>query len=323
MKNVVLYKKIPLAQKKRLQEQFNLTTFDKIDENNYHDFVNALKTADGLIGASVPFNADLLSQAPHLKAISTISVGYDNFDVNYLNQRSIRLMHTPNVLTDTTADTIFTLILTTARRAIELSNMIYKGEWRHSITEEYYGVDVHHKTIGILGMGRIGQAVAKRAYYGFDMKILYMSNKPNVQIEEAYQARYCELDDLLQNSDFVCITLPLNSSTKNLISKEKLALMKSSSILINGSRGKIVDQQALINALQNRHIRAAGLDVFEIEPLPTDSPLLNLKNAVLLPHIGSATVETREKMVECAVDNLIAALQAEKPHQNWVNPEVG
>lgn len=323
MKNVVLYKKIPLAQKKRLQEQFNLTAFDKIDNSNSLDFINVLKTADGLIGASVPFNADLLSQAPNLKAISTISVGYDNFDVNFLNQHGIRLMHTPNVLTDTTADTIFTLILTTARRAVELSNMIYRGEWKHSIPEEFYGVDVHHKTLGILGMGRIGQAVAKRAYCGFDMKILYMSNKPNPQAEEAYQAKYCTLDDLLQNSDFVCITLPLNPSTKNLISKEKIALMKPSAILINAARGKIVDQNVLIEALQNRRILAAGLDVFEVEPLPMNSPLLHLKNIVLLPHIGSATVETREKMVECAVDNLIAALNPEKPSQNWVNPEVG
>lgn len=323
MKNVVLYKKILFKQEKRLQEQFNLVTFDKIDDGNYNDFVNALKTADGLIGASVTINADILSKAPHLKAISTISVGYDNFDMDILNQRRIRLMHTPNVLTDTTADTIFTLILMTARRVIELSAMIHNGEWKQSISEEYYGIDVHHKTIGIIGMGRIGQAVAKRAHCGFDMKVLYTSNKPNPQIEEKYQAQFCSLDNLLQHADFVCITLPLTASTNNLLSKDKLALMKPSAILINGARGKIVDQQALIDALQNHHILAAGLDVFEVEPLPPDSPLLTLKNAVLLPHIGSATVETREKMVECAVDNLIAALKPEKPAANWVNPQVG
>lgn len=322
-KTVILYKKISAEQQQRLEDHFNLIYFDGINESNKQNFVTALENADGLIGASVPINSEFLRNAPRLKAISTISVGYDNFDVDDLTKRGIRLMHTPHVLTDTTADTVFTLILATARRAVELSMMVRSGKWHKSIDAEYYGTDVHHKTIGILGMGRIGQAVAKRAFCGFDMKVLYTDKSINQYVEQTYDAEYCSLDDLLQRSDFVCITLPLLPTTEKLITSQKFALMKKSAILINGARGKIVDQQALIEALQNGTIKAAGLDVFEIEPLPQDSPLMGLKNVVLLPHIGSATIETRAAMVSCAVDNLIMALQPEKPDANWVNPTVG
>ncbi|SMB79490.1 gluconate 2-dehydrogenase [Pasteurella testudinis DSM 23072] len=322
-KTVILYKKIPNEQKARLASHFNLITFDGITADNRNEVITALAQADGLIGASVPIKQELLQFAPKLKAISTISVGYDQFDVDDLTRRGIRLMHTPNVLTDTTADTIFTLMLATARRAVELSILVRAGQWQGSIGSEYYGTDVHHKTIGILGMGRIGSAVAKRAYCGFDMKVLYTGKQANEQVERQYQAERCSLDDLLQRADFVCITLPLLPTTEKLISKEKLALMKPSAILINAARGKIVDQQALIAALQNGGIKAAGLDVFEVEPLPPDSPLMTLQNVVLLPHIGSATTETRDNMARCAVDNLIAAFKSEKPTQNWVNPAVG
>ncbi|TCP95804.1 gluconate 2-dehydrogenase [Cricetibacter osteomyelitidis] len=320
-KNIVLYKKIPLEQRLKLQDKFNVTEFDEINSQNYDEFIKAINKAEGLIGASVNLPENILKNAPHLRAISTISVGYDNFDVDYLTQRGVRLMHTPNVLTDTTADTIFLLILATARRAVELSLLIKEGNWKQSIGEEYYGTDVHHKTLGILGMGRIGQAVAKRAFCGFDMNILYTGNRPNSLVEEKYEAKYCSLDELLKLSDFVCITLPLTKETEKLITKEKLALMKSNAILINGARGKIVDQTALIEALKNGVIRAAGLDVFEQEPLPMDSELLQLSNVVLLPHIGSATEETRLGMVKCAVDNLIAALDTPPPQKNWVNPQ--
>lgn len=322
-KNIILYKDIPDDQKARLESEFNLVYFNGINEQNRNQVITALNTAHGLIGASISINADLLDHAPHLKAISTISVGYDNFDVEDLTRRGVRLMHTPNVLTDTTADTILTLILTTARRAVELSTLIHQGKWTQSIGTEYYGTDVHHKTIGILGMGRIGSAVAKRAYCGFDMKVLYMSHSRNQQAEQLYHAEYCSLDELLQRSDFICITLPLLPSTEKLISKKQFEMMKPSAILINAARGKIVDQQALVEALQNDTIRAAGLDVFEVEPLPKNSPLLSLQNVVLLPHIGSATTETRYNMACCAVDNIITALRPEKPKENWVNPLAG
>lgn len=322
-KNIVLYKKIPAEQQLRLEEQFNVSYFDGITDANRDAVKLALKNADGMIGASVPVREELLNCTEQLRAISTISVGVDQFDVDDLTQRGIRLMHTPSVLTDTTADTIFTLILATARRAVELSMMVRAGKWKKSIGEEFYGVNVHHKTIGILGMGRIGSAVAKRANAGFDMKVLYVNEFQNKDVEEKYQAKRCELDELLQQSDFVVITLPLTKETEKLINKEKLNLMKPSAILVNGARGKIVDQKALVEALQNKTIRAAGLDVFEVEPLPIDSPLMNINNVVLTPHIGSATFETRYDMVVTAVDNIITALSDHKPTINWVNPQVG
>lgn len=321
-KNILVYKKIPADQLVRLQREFNVFYFDGIDEYNRQDVFEKLKICEGMLGSSASFKGDALDSAVRLKAVSTISVGYDNFNVASLTQRNIRLMHTPDVLTDTTADTIFMLILMTARRAVELSDFIRDKQWHKSIGSEYYGTDVHHKTLGILGMGRIGQAVAKRAFCGFDMTILYHSSSRKTEVESLYRATYCELDELLKKSDFVCITLPLNKNTEKLISKEKLRLMKPTAILVNGGRGKIVDEKALIEALKNKTIRAAGLDVFEVEPLPLNSELLDLPNAVLLPHIGSATEETRHNMVACAVDNLIAALKPEKPEKNLVNTEV-
>ena len=206
----------------------------------------------------------------------------------------------------------------TARRTLEMAEMVKAGKWTRSIGNDSYGVDVHHKTIGILGMGRIGAALARRAHAGFGMNVLYWNDRPNTQVEEEFNARRCELDELLTQSDFVCITLPYSEQTHKLINAERLAKMKSSAILINGARGKIVDQAALIEALKNGTIRAAGLDVFEVEPLPADSELLLLPNVVALPHIGSATEETRYNMAACAVDNLITALTGEVT-ENSVN----
>lgn len=319
-KSVILYTKIPQDLKSRLGNLFNLTYFEEIAQANYSDVLLALHSADGIIGSGALTNLNsLLEHAPNLKVISTIKVGYDDFDVEYLTKRKIVLLNTPDVLTDTTADTIFALILATARRVVELNEFIKAGNWKSSIGPKYFGVNVHHKTIGILGMGRIGQAVAKRAHCGFDMKVLYVSNSVKSEAEIKYKACRCSLDELLANSDFVCITLPLTPVTEKLIDCQKLALMKSSAILINGGRGKIIDEAALIEALQKGIIHAAGLDVFEVEPLDANSPLLQMPNVVALPHIGSATHETRYNMAECAVTNLIAALEG-RSVKNIVNP---
>lgn len=310
-KNIVLYKTIPTSQLERLQQQFNVTVFDDITEENLASFQQALSTAEGIIGASYPITTKELALALHLKAASTISVGIDQFDIDAMNARKIALMHTPNVLTETTADTIFTLVLCSARRIIEMAEMVKNGQWTKSIGESDYGSNVNGKTIGILGMGRIGYAVAKRAHAGFGMPVLYYSNHAHIEAETQLNARRCDLDTLLKESDFVCVVVPLLPSTEKLIGKAELAKMKPSAFLINGSRGKIIDEAALITALENGTIRGAGLDVFEVEPLPTDSKLLTLPNVVALPHIGSATHETRYAMVECAVDNLIAALNGD------------
>lgn len=320
--NVILYKEIPDDQLARLQSHFNLTYFDGINEANRPDFIRALKEADGIIGASYPITTDYLDVAQKLKAASTISVGVDQFSITEMTERGIYLMHTPGVLTETTADTIFTLVLTTARRAVEMAEMVKAGHWTKSIGPEFYGSDVHGKTIGILGMGRIGYAVAKRAAAGFNMSVLYYNHSVNERAEHDFNAKRCDLDTLLTKSDFVCVVLPLSAETEKFISKEQLHKMKQSAFLINGSRGKIIDEKALIEALQEGVIRGAGLDVFEEEPLSATSPLLSLPNVVALPHIGSATHETRHAMVVCAVDNLIAALNGDAS-KNCINPTAG
>ncbi|MCW2256640.1 gluconate 2-dehydrogenase [Providencia alcalifaciens] len=320
--NVILYKKIPDDQLARLQSHFNLTFFDGINDTNQADFISALKEADGIIGASCPITTRYLDAAKKLKAASTISVGVDQFSIPEMTERGIYLMHTPGVLTETTADTIFTLILTTARRAVEMAEMVKAGQWTKSIGPEFYGSDVNGKTIGILGMGRIGYAVAKRAAAGFGMSVIYYNDSVNEMAERDFNARRCDLDTLLSDADFVCVVLPLSPETEKFIGKEQLHKMKRSAFLIIGSRGKIVDEQSLIDALQEGVIRGAGLDVFEKEPLPVTSPLLSLPNVVALPHIGSATHETRHAMVVCAVDNLIAALDGDIS-QNCINPTAG
>lgn len=320
-KNIILYKAIPADQLERLQQHFNVTAFDSITPENLASFKQALSHAEGIIGASYPITADDIANAPNLKAASTISVGVDQFDIDAMNARKVALMHTPNVLTETTADTIFTLVLCSARRIIEMAEMVKNGQWTESLGESAYGSNVNGKTIGILGMGRIGYAVAKRAHLGFGMPVLYYNNHTHPDAENQLNARRCDLDTLLAESDFVCVVLPLLPSTEKLIGKNELEKMKSSAFLINGSRGRIIDEAALIEALENGTIRGAGLDVFEVEPLPSNSKLLTLPNVVALPHIGSATHETRYAMVECAVDNLIAALKGDLS-QNCVNPEI-
>jgi gluconate 2-dehydrogenase len=248
-------------------------------------------------------------------------VGFDAFDVDDLNQRGIVLTHTPDVLTESTADTAFSLILSTARRVVELAEWVKAGEWKESIGEEHFGVDVHGKTLGIVGLGRIGGAVARRASLGFRMNVLYTNRSSNPQAERDYGAKKVELDELLATSDFVLLQVPLTAATRNLIGAPELKKMKRTAILINASRGATVDENALIEALQNGTILAAGLDVFVKEPLPTDSPLLRMKNVVALPHIGSATHETRYAMNKNAAENLIGALDGTLKN-NMVNPEV-
>lgn len=311
--HVVVYKKLPNELLAALRDQFEVTYFEAIDETNRAAFLDAIRDADGLIGASVRLDKATLAPATRLKIVSTISVGYDTFDVDDLTERGILLAHTPGVLTETTADTIFALILATARRVVELAEFVKAGRWRHSLDESLYGVDVHSKTLGFLGMGRIGQAVARRARLGFNMTILYHNLQPVPEVETAFGARFLPLDEVLRTADFICVVLPLSPETEKLVGAREFALMQPHAIFINGSRGRIVDEAALIEALQLRKIHAAGLDVFEREPLPADSPLLAMPNVVALPHIGSATQETRLAMAQLAVDNLIAGLKGERP----------
>ena len=319
-KQVVVYKRLPQPELARLAGWFDLTRFDSIDEHNRGAFLAAIQWAHGLIGASVKLTNEMLSCADRLEAISTISVGYDNFDVRFLTERGIVLTNTPGVLTESVADAIFALMLAVARRVVELAEFVKAGRWKGSIGPSLYGVDVHSKTIGIIGMGRIGLAVARRACLGFNMPVLYYNRHRNAQAESLFEARKCGLDEVLAGADFVCVILPLTPETERFIGEREFNLMKPEAFFINGSRGKIVDEGALVRALQSRRIRGAGLDVFEKEPLSAESPLLTMPNVVALPHLGSATHETRLAMIRCAVENLIAVLNGGSS-ENTVNPE--
>ena len=318
-KQVVLYKKLSPSLMARLHEQAEVTLIESLDAQGLAKLRDALPRAQGLLGASLKLDAELLDLAPNLEAIASVSVGVDNYDIDYLTERRILLSNTPDVLTETTADTGFALILATARRVVELANMVRDGQWTRNIGPAHFGSDVHGKTLGIIGMGRIGEALAQRGHFGFGMPVIYHSHSPKPAVEQRFNARYRSLDELLQQADFVCLTLPLTAETEGLIGARQFALMRPETIFINISRGKVVDEAALIQALSERQIRAAGLDVFEREPLNHDSPLLQLDNVVATPHMGSATHETREAMARCAVDNLLAALAGQRP-ANLVNP---
>ena len=319
-KNVVLYKELSAPLMQRLEEQANVTLIKRLDAQGLDQLRAALPLAQGLLGASLKLDAQLLDLAPALEAVASVSVGVDNYDINYLTERKILLTNTPDVLTETTADTGFALILASARRVVELANLVRNGQWKKNVGPEHFGTDVHGKTLGIIGMGRIGEALAQRGHFGFGMPVIYHSNSPKPAVEARFNAQYRSLDELLQQADFICLTLPLTAQTEGLIGAEQFALMRPESIFINISRGKVVDEAALIQALQEGQIRAAGLDVFEREPLELTSPLRQLDNVVATPHIGSATHETREAMARCAVDNLLAALAGERP-ANLVNPQ--
>jgi len=319
-KQVVLYKKLSPALMARLHEKTEVTLVESLDAEGLAQLRAALPRAQGLLGASLKLDATLLDLAPNLQAIASVSVGVDNYDIDYLTQRKILLSNTPDVLTETTADTGFALILASARRVVELANMVRDGQWKRNIGPAQFGTDVHGKTLGIIGMGRIGEALAQRGHFGFGMPVIYHSHSPKPAVEKRFDAQYRSLPQLLQQADFVCLTLPLTAQTEGLIGAEQFALMRPETIFINISRGKVVDEAALIEALRKGQIRAAGLDVFEREPLSAESPLLQLNNVVATQHIGSATHETREAMARCAVENLLAALAGERP-ANLVNSQ--
>ncbi len=315
-KHVVVFNRLPETLVERLREHFSVEVIPA--SANIDLFAASAAKAQGLIGASRKLGEKELEMATTLEAIASVSVGYDSYDVDYLTERGILLTNTPDVLTDTTADLGFTLLVSAARRVPELDAFVKAGHWRKGIGEEHFGTDIHGRTLGIVGAGRIGAAIAKRGHFGFDMPILYTANSAKPELEEQMGAQRRELDELLKEADFVCLVVPLSAATEGLIGARELGLMKSSAILINLARGPVIDEPALIEALRQGQIRGAGLDVYTREPLEA-SPLFELPNVVTLPHIGSATHETRYAMAERAVNNLIAALTGERP-TDLVNP---
>lgn len=309
--SIVLYKKIADDLHKRLEQHFSVVKFNGITAENRAQVFEALKEAEGLVGSGGPINKELIEHAPRLRGVSTASAGFDSFDVAELSRRGIPLFNAPAALTDTVADLVFSLVLSTARRVVELSNRTKANEWDGNAPVDWFGLDVHHKTLGIVGMGRIGLAVAQRANLGFDMPILYNARSQHKEAEDRFNARKVDLNTLLEESDFVVVILPLSDQTFHIIGKDQFAKMKSTGILISAGRGPVIDEQALIEALKDGTIYAAGLDVYEKEPMAKDSGLLKLENVVTLPHIGSATAQTRYDMDALAVENLIAALSGE------------
>ena len=280
----------------------------------------AVANCDGLMCCLTDrVDATLLAAAPGLKVVANIAVGYNNIDVPACTARGVMATNTPGVLDDSTADLAWTLMLGTARRITEVERRVRAGEWTGWQLKQWLGVDVHHATLGIIGMGRIGQAIARRAI-GFDMKVIYHNRKRiTPELERKANAAYVSFDELLAQADFVVLQMPYSADTHHLIGKTQLAKMKRSAILINSTRGGVVDDAALIAALRDGTIRGAGLDVYENEP-KLNPEFLELDNVVLAPHVGSSTEATRKAMAMLAAQNLVAALQGDTP-PNLLNPE--
>jgi glyoxylate reductase len=250
---------------------------------------------------------------PQLKVIANYAVGYDNLNLADAEKRNIILTNTPEVLSETVAEHTFALMLAIAHRIAEADKFFREGKYTGWAPLLLLGQDVSHKTLGIVGLGRIGSLVAKHAHKGFEMKVLYYDIKRNEDFEKEFNAEFREnVEDILKESDFVSLHVPLLPSTKHLINEERLKMMKRSAYLINTSRGPVIDENALVKALKEGWIKGAALDVYENEPKPTLG-LTDLPNTVLTPHIASATEETRSKMSELAAQNIIAVLKGEKP----------
>ncbi|KMY55188.1 2-ketogluconate reductase [Bacillus sp. FJAT-27231] len=318
---VYVTRKLPEEIVARLKENYEVDMWSKEDVQVPREvLLEKVQEADALLTViSDRMDEEVFAAGKNLKAVANMAVGYDNIDLDSASRHNVAICNTPDVLTDTTADLAFALLLATARRMIEAAEFVKQGEWKSWSPMLLAGTDVHHKTIGIVGMGKIGTVVAKRAA-GFDMEIIYHNRNRHEVAEEMLGARYCSLDELLGEADFVICLAPLTKETKGMFQREQFQKMKKDAIFINASRGPIVNEEALYEALQAGDIAAAGLDVFNEEPIGADHPLLQLKNVVALPHIGSATKETRIAMMETCCDNL-EAIFADRAPKTLVNKD--
>ena len=303
-KKIFITRKPPQHVFDYLHELFTVDVWDYEDEQIPHnELLRVVHQYDGLLCLlTEKIDKEVIQKGINLKAISNLAVGYNNIQIEEASLRGIMVTNTPGVLTETTADLTFALMLATSRRLIEASNCLREGGWQTWSPMFLTGMDVHGSTLGIIGLGEIGAAVARRAK-GFNMNLLYTSRTRKPLLEEELSIAYTDLHTLLQTSDFVCILTPFTKETENLITIEQLKLMKKTSVLINTARGGIVNEDDLVKALSDGLIWGAGLDVFEKEPLPADHPLLQFPNVVTLPHIGSASIGTRTKMWELAAKN--------------------
>jgi len=310
----------------RLREHFEVETNDADEVWPRAELIRRLQGKAGVfVTSSEPMDADLLAACPDLKAVCSMAVGYNNIDVAACTKRGVLASNAPGVLTETTADLGFALMMAAARRVSESERFLRRGEWTRWAVDMFAGSDVHGATLGILGMGRIGQAIARRGALGFSMPVVYHNrSRLDPAVEAELGARYVSKDVLLRESDHIVIVVPYSPSSHHLIGAAELSMMKPTATLTNIARGGLVDDAALAEALRDKRIGAAGLDVFEGEP--TVHPgLLEASNIVLTPHIGSASLPTRRAMANLAVDNLIATLgsgASRRVPPTALNPEV-
>lgn len=318
--SIYITRKIPERALAYLQERCTVKMWEKEDEPVPRNVLEReIAYVDGLycmLTESV--DRKLLDLAGRLKAISNMAVGYNNIDVDDATKKGIAVTNTPGVLTETTADLTFALLMAAARRVPEAEQYLKDGKWRTWSPMLLTGQDIYGATLGIIGLGRIGAAVARRAK-GFNMKLVYQNRSAKPELEQELGIERLELSELLKISDFVCVLVPYTPETKNLINKKQFALMKNTAVLVNTSRGGVVDEDDLYQALISNRIWAAGLDVFEREPVPVDHPLLSLSQVVALPHIGSASINTRKKMALLAAENMTRVLTG-KAGANIINP---
>lgn len=304
---------------KPLQEKFEVRMWEsESDKVPREVLLEEVKEADALWAVLADHvDRELFESAPKLKIVSNMAVGYNNIDLEAAKEHNVIVTNTPGVLTETTADLTFALLLATARKLVAAENEIRKGNWTSWSPMGYTGMDVGGASLGIIGMGRIGEAVARRAK-GFEMRVLYHNRSRKMDAEVEHGFEYVELDTLLKEADFVVILAPYSAETVGLIGARELGLMKNTAVLVNVARGGIVDEAALYSALRNGEIWAAGLDVFETEPVQLDNPLLTLPNVTVLPHIGSASIKTRLAMMELNAQAITDVLEGRNPENRVV-----
>ena len=319
---VYVTREIPERGLKIIKKRLNAEVWSEYGPPLKEVIIEKVRDVDALVSLlSDKIDVEVFDAASKLKIVAQMAVGFDNIDVKEATKRGIYVTNTPEVLTETTADFAWALLMAVARRVVEADRYVRSGRWKISWHPSMLlGRDVYGATIGIVGAGRIGSAVARRAK-GFNMKILYYDVVPRPELEKELGAKRVDLDALLKESDFVSIHVPLTKQTYHMINEEKLRLMKKTVYLINNSRGAVIDERALYRALKEGWIAGAGLDVFEREPTPVDSLLLELDNVVVAPHISSSSHETRSRMAEMVAENLIAFFEGKIP-PNLVNREV-
>lgn len=319
---VYVTREIPERGLKIIMERFDAEVWPEYGPPPKEVIIKNARNVDAVVSLlSDKIDAEVFDAAHKLKIVAQMAVGFDNINVKEATRRGIYITNTPEVLTETTADFAWALLMAVARRVVEADRYVKTGKWKVSWHPTMLlGRDVHGATMGIVGAGRIGSSVAKRAK-GFNMKILYYDVVPRPELEKELGAKNVDLDTLFKESDFISVHVPLMKQTYHMINEEKLRLMKKTTYLINNSRGSVIDDKALYRALKEEWIAGAGLDVFEREPTQLDNPLLMLDNVVVAPHISSSSHETRSRMAEMVAENLIAFFEGRIP-PNLVNPEV-